>query len=199
MLLSKTDAAFAPLLDNFRCEDENDIIIQKNYDVFYGDNGDQKLLEREKMREFFKDPVEFIKKLPDLYYEHKMRGERISVQQAVCYLFGMTWDQAIKELEDKLSQNNEFCQFYIMRSNIETFQPFNLRACYTCMDFFAHLYKYDSLSDASVKCQIKNSFIYYVKKIYLEITLSNILNGLESVDCQQPLSEVQNSLLLACF
>lgn len=111
-----------------------------------------------------------------------MKGERISVQQVVCNLFGMTWEQSVRELEDKLSQNNEFGQFYIMRSNLETFQPFNLRACYTCMDFFAHLYRYDSLSNARVKCQIKNQFIRYVKSIYLDITLKDIFNGLESID-----------------
>ena len=188
-----------PLLQNFECEDEGDIIIHKNYDTLYGDYGDQRLLEREKMQQFFKNPAEFIKQLPDLYYQHKMNGERISVQQAVCNLFGMTWEQSIRELEDKLSQNNEFGQFYIMRSNMETFQPFNLRACYTCMDFFAHLYQYDSLSDAGVKCGIKNQFIRYVKKLYLPITLKNILDDLESVDFSQSVSAVQESLLLSCF
>lgn len=50
-----------------------------------------------------------------------------------------------------------------------------------------------------MKCGIKNQFIRYVKKLYLPITLKNILDDLENVDFSQSVGAVQDSLLLSCF
>ena len=67
------------------------------------------------------------------------------------------------------------------------------------MDFFAHLYRHDPLSDANIKCSIKNYFIGQIKGIYLDIMLRGIFDSLNGVDFSKSLEETQEDLLITCF
>ncbi|CAL6101635.1 Conserved_hypothetical protein [Hexamita inflata] len=151
-LIAKTHNITAPLFEfmkNDEIEDINFSVTGNVVDTFLG----MSALEAGQF---------LVKNITEIYFTM----EKKSIGEAFMKLFKISGESLTNYINSLNSQNNVNQDFYSVKSFTTTFQPFDLRAIFTVMEYFIHLYNFNC-NDQKALCVAKNHIVSLFKKYKL--------------------------------